>query len=124
MMLMIRFCKFQKQNRELSYAKSVGQAGHVKRKLVDGLVPVSGRNLFVMVNSVKDESRFSKRCGIYSSGNKFYKADWVFLKGMKPNSFIALAFLHIAYEKERIAVCLLPISYKSYSLTLLPYVPI
>jgi hypothetical protein len=26
-----------------------GQAGHVKIKLVDGGVPISGRNLFVMV---------------------------------------------------------------------------
>lgn len=85
MMLMSRFCKFQKQNRELSYANSVGQAGHVQQKLVDDCVPIGGRNLFVTVNFVKGESRFSKRCGIYSSGNKFYKIDWGVFEGMKPN---------------------------------------
>jgi len=29
-----------------------GQAGHVKQYLVDGEVPLSGRNLCVMVNSL------------------------------------------------------------------------
>ena len=62
-----------------------GQAGHVTQKLIDDCVPIGGRNLFITVNFVKVESRFSKRCGIYSSGNKFYKADWGFFEGMKPN---------------------------------------
>jgi len=58
-----------------------GQAGHVMQKFVDREVPVSGRSLFVKVNFVKVESRLSKRCGTYSSGNKFYKADWFFFEG-------------------------------------------
>ena len=49
MMLMIRFCKFQIQNRELSYASAGGQAGKVKQNLVDGEVLVSERNLSVTV---------------------------------------------------------------------------
>ena len=49
-----------------------GQAGHVTQKFVDGLIPVSERNLFVRVNFIKVESRFYKRYGIYSLGNKFY----------------------------------------------------
>ena len=47
MMLISRFCKFQIQNRELSYASQRGQAGKVKQNLVDGEVPVSKRNLSV-----------------------------------------------------------------------------
>jgi hypothetical protein len=50
MMLMSRFCKFQKQNRELSFASSVGQAGLVKQNLVDGDVPIEGWELSVMIN--------------------------------------------------------------------------
>jgi hypothetical protein len=82
MMLMSRFCIFFK-NKTVNYHMqgARGQAGHVTQKFIDGGVPVSGRSLFVKVNFVKVESRFSKSCGIYSSGNKFYKADWVFFEG-------------------------------------------
>ena len=54
MMFTSRFCKFQKQNRELSYASQEGQAGKVKQYLVDGEVPVSERNLSVTVKFGKE----------------------------------------------------------------------
>jgi hypothetical protein len=56
MMLMNRFCIFQKQNRELLFTKNVGQAGLVKQKLVDGEVLVDGQKLHVMINYLSDES--------------------------------------------------------------------
>jgi hypothetical protein len=52
-MLMSRFCKFQKQNRELSYASSEGQAGRVKRYFVNGRVPLDGRKFGVPQNCLK-----------------------------------------------------------------------
>ena len=56
MMLMNRFCILQKQNRELSFARSVSQAGLVKQILVDGEVLVDGRKLSIMINLISDSS--------------------------------------------------------------------
>ena len=50
------FVYFKKQNRELSFARSVGQAGLVKQNLVDGEVLVDGRKLSVMINLINDSS--------------------------------------------------------------------
>ena len=49
MMLIGRFCKFQIQNRELSYASQGGQAGKVKQNSIDGEVLIYERNLSVTV---------------------------------------------------------------------------
>ena len=56
MMLMNRFCILQKQNRELSFARSVSQAGLVKKNLVDDVVLIDGRKLSVMINLISDAS--------------------------------------------------------------------
>ena len=50
MMFMSRFCNFF-QNKTVNdhMQGALGQAGHVKQNLVDGLVPVSGRNLIIML---------------------------------------------------------------------------
>ena len=56
MMLMNRFCILQKQNRELSFARSVSQAGLVKKNLVDNAVLIDGRKLSVMINLISDDS--------------------------------------------------------------------
>jgi hypothetical protein len=56
MMLMNRFCILQKQNRELSFARSVSQAGLVKKNLVDNAVLIDGRKLSVMINLISDAS--------------------------------------------------------------------
>ena len=54
MMLMNRFCKLLKQNRELSFARSVGQAGHVRWNFVGGKVLIDGRKYSVMINFLSD----------------------------------------------------------------------
>jgi len=46
----------KKQNRELSFARRVGQAGLVMQNLVDGQVLVDGRRLSVMINLINDSS--------------------------------------------------------------------
>jgi hypothetical protein len=56
MMLMNRFCILLKQNRELSFARSVSQAGLVTKNLVDDLVLIDGRKLSVMINLISDTS--------------------------------------------------------------------
>jgi hypothetical protein len=47
---------FKKQNRELSFARSVGQAGLVIQNTVDGEVLIDGRKLSVMINLISDSS--------------------------------------------------------------------
>ena len=47
------FANFKKQNRELPYARSVGQAGNVIRNFVNGKVPIRSRKLSVMKKFVK-----------------------------------------------------------------------
>jgi len=52
------FVNFKKQNRELLFASSVGQAGRVKIKLGDGLIPISGRKSNVMMKCFKLTTRW------------------------------------------------------------------
>jgi hypothetical protein len=47
---------FKQQNRELSFARSVGQAGLVMQNLVNGQVLIDGRRLYVMINLISDSS--------------------------------------------------------------------
>jgi len=54
MMIMNRFCIFQKLKHELSFARSAGQAGHVTQNLVDGEVLLDGRKLNIMVDLISD----------------------------------------------------------------------
>jgi hypothetical protein len=45
---------FKKQNRELPYARSAGQAGHVNQNFINIEVPVNGKNFNVMINYLND----------------------------------------------------------------------
>ena len=75
------------KNKTVNYHLQVasGQAGHVTQKFVDGLILVSGQNLFVKVNFIKAESRFSKWCGIYLSCDKLLRNTGLFSTAMKHN---------------------------------------
>jgi hypothetical protein len=51
MMFMSQFCKFQKLNRELSYASSAGASRSYHTKLDKRGVSISSSNLSVTINS-------------------------------------------------------------------------
>jgi len=61
MMFMNRFCKLTKQNRELSFARCVGQAGNVKRNFVVGKVLIDGRKYSVMIKFPNDSFDWWRR---------------------------------------------------------------